>query len=195
MVAATRPAKSLGLIPRITTQASLLMAIAWVAFLRVMIAARTADHDAAVHAAQADLNKSLELTVSKQKVDAREYLQTLETEIAKHANENSAKLFVTGQTYTTPHGSIAAAKMPQRLEIDDEKNAVDRLVEQFDLQPEIDRLKEEFPAAFRFLRIKFEIDKQGLAAAYKAKEIGDEDLQARGFQMVEPKDKKITIKV
>lgn len=193
------PSQHLGLHPEIVDEENLSLALAWIRFLRPQVKGLQLAYEQRL----AELNAEF-ATIGKMLLDddewttCQDYLQSLETAVERYARKHDKQLCGEGRSWESEHGKIALAKQPEKVTLtrksDTEAKLVERLLSDLDIQPEIDRLRAEFPDFAEYIRLEFKLNKAGILDGLKQKRLTLADLRSRGLKITRNPDK-VTITV
>ncbi|WP_437230425.1 host-nuclease inhibitor Gam family protein [Planctomicrobium sp. SH661] len=191
----TRPAKHLGAEPTITSDAQLQLALQWYRFLTAVEKQAEATYERAEQLAAVQKSEDLAIRIGRERTTAPDYRTLLESAITKYSQAEYDRLYAAGKTFKTPLGSIRSTAQPEKVHLPEgtkDKDLVERLLKEFDFQPEIDRLKEEFPDLFQFLKLNFALDRQSILEAWQAKQLEVSQLEEYGIT-IKSDPEKVTV--
>lgn len=190
------PDKHLGPDPVIDSPEAVDTALHWMRYLGLVYQTAKAKADEACQQIAAELTAACQLKVGKHKVEAQQYRSLLEQRVIAFAvdEETKGQLFTTGKTYKSAFGTVAArVGVPSLAQVDPDADVLATILEDRDLQPELDRIRDEFRLV-DWIKLEPKLDRAGILKAYKEQRITDEDLAAVGLK-VDPAMDKVTVSV
>jgi len=186
------PPNHFGVAPKILNEGDLEIAVRLIAWLRSRestINERTKQAKALIDATAA---KDFELKVDDQTTTIPEYITKLWKACLDYSSANRERIFGEAKTRTLPHGTLKFAFKPESVAFDGkEAELVDRLIGELKLRSAIAELQAKFDKT-GFLRMKVELDRDGIKAGVKAGTLKLSALEKRGIRLDRDEDFKVT---
>lgn len=169
-------------------------ALQWIRYLRTRLQEVQLQYDQALAELNARFEPLRQFTTDDQQLPLSEALAMFEGAVADFARDHQQQLLPAGRrSYESPAGKIALAQQPLKIELtkkkETEAQAVDRILEELDVLPEIDRIRLEYPDFEQYVRLEFKLNRSGLLDAIKTKRLSVADLRAKGLKTVRGPEK------
>jgi len=185
------PEQRLGVSPKILNDADLENAVAWMAWLR----SREATVKERTKQAKALLDQSaasdLAIEIDGEKVAIPDYIAKLWKACLDYSVANREPLFGETKTRKLSHGTLTFAYKPESVAFDGtEADLVDRLIGELRLRKALAEVQVLLDKT-HFLRMRVELDRDGIKAGVAAGTLKHETLEKRGIRLDREEDFKV----
>lgn len=185
------PPNHFGAAPKILNEGDLELAVRLIAWLRsreLTVNERTKQAKALIDATAA---KDFELQVDDVKTTIPDYIAKLWKACLDYSSANREQIFGEAKTRTLPHGTLSYAFKPESVAFEGKENElVDRLIGELKLRSAIAELQAKLDKT-GFLRLKIELDRDGIKAGVKAGTLKLSTLEKRGIRLERDEDFKV----